>query len=105
MYFKPTKEQLAYIRQSILGRMEISSFTRWIMVVCARVFESSSKGDDSQNQTYQRWIEDVQFALRSALAQNPISPEARVRSGEWLEVGYYLKHLAYCAHAKRRFQF
>lgn len=98
-YFKPIKNQMVQVRHLILSRLNASTFTRWIMFLCARVCESFVKGDTSQNQIYSQWTEDVEHALRSVLTRDLESHEAQDRLCDWLEVcrfvgaTYILTHL------------
>ncbi|CAE6426527.1 unnamed protein product [Rhizoctonia solani] len=96
-YFKPIQGQTERVRQAILARLQSSSFTRWIMFLCARICESFVKGDASQNQIYNRWIGDVERALKSALTQDLASHEAHNRLGDCLEVQLLKTMMGNCA--------
>ncbi|KAJ1305339.1 hypothetical protein OPQ81_000355 [Rhizoctonia solani] len=85
-YFKPLKNQTELVKRATLARLQKSSFTRWIMFLCARICESFLKGDASQNQIYDRWIGDVERALKSVLNQDLASHEAEDRLEDRLEV-------------------
>jgi hypothetical protein len=85
-YFKPIQDQSERLRQAISTRLQNSSFTRWVLFLCARVCESFVKGDTSQSQIYNRWIGDVERALKVALTQDLTSREAYNRLGDCLEV-------------------
>jgi hypothetical protein len=85
-YFKPVKNQMVELRQLIVSHIHSSSFRRWTMFLCARICESFIKGDTSQNRIYNRWIEDIENALRSVLTRELASHEAQDRLGDWLEV-------------------
>ncbi|CAE6475447.1 unnamed protein product [Rhizoctonia solani] len=85
-YFKPVQNQSERLRRAISIRLQNSSFTRWVMFLCARVCESFVKGDASQSQIYNRWIGDVERALKGALTQDLASRQAYDRLGDCLEV-------------------
>ncbi|ELU42363.1 fungal zn(2)-Cys(6) binuclear cluster domain-containing protein [Rhizoctonia solani AG-1 IA] len=85
-YFKPAQDQSDRLRRAISIRLKTSSFARWVMFLCARVCESFVNGDATQSQIYNRWIGDVERALKGALTQDLASREAYDRLGNCLEV-------------------
>ncbi|CAE7186270.1 unnamed protein product [Rhizoctonia solani] len=84
-YFKGAKNQTDRVRKRILARLQSSGFSRWVLFLCARICESFFNGDASQKQIYNRWIGDVDRALKSALTQDPTSSEAQDRLRDCLE--------------------
>ncbi|EUC60500.1 fungal Zn(2)-cys(6) binuclear cluster domain protein [Rhizoctonia solani AG-3 Rhs1AP] len=97
-YFRPIQNQTDRLRRSILARLHSSSFSRWVMFLCARICESFVKGDASQNQIYNRWIGDVERALKSALTQDLASREAQERLGDCLEVQLLKTMMGHCSN-------
>ncbi|KAH7338112.1 hypothetical protein B0J17DRAFT_411231 [Rhizoctonia solani] len=96
-YFKPIRNQTERLQQTITIRLQRSSFTRWVLFLCARICESFAQGDTSQNQIYNRWIGDVERALKSALTQDLASREAQVRLGDALEVQLLKAMMGHCS--------
>ncbi|CAE6435720.1 unnamed protein product [Rhizoctonia solani] len=96
-YFKPIPNQTERLKQTTLTRLQRSSFTRWILFLCARICESFAQGDISQNQIYNRWIGDVERALKSALTQNLGPREAQERLGDTLEVQLLKAMMGHCS--------
>lgn len=98
-YFKPIQDQKEQLKSMILSRIRHSHFSRWIMLVCARICEAIIDGDWSQNDLHIRWIGDIESTLWIRLAQDPTPRETEDLRGDWLEVSLLKASLGGSANA------
>ncbi|CAE6436401.1 unnamed protein product [Rhizoctonia solani] len=84
-YFKPIREQKSRLFEMVTSRLRTSRITRWIMLLNARVCESSVEGAPL-SQLFNRWVRDLEVAVRATLVREPTSLEAQSLQGDWLEL-------------------
>ncbi|CAE6436406.1 unnamed protein product [Rhizoctonia solani] len=92
-YFKPMKNHKARFIEMIVSRLRASWIARWVMLLDARICESLIT-DTMQPQLYNRWIRDIEGAVRTVLAQDSTSPEAHCLQGDFMELAVMKSMLA-----------
>lgn len=85
-YFKPLKKQTDQLQGQVLWRFRTSHFSRWVMLLCAKICEDIVDGNRSQTALHVRWLGDIEAAVRRRLTQDPTPREAEDLRGDWLEV-------------------
>ncbi|CAE7186262.1 unnamed protein product [Rhizoctonia solani] len=85
-YFRPVKDQTEELQTQILQRIRSSHFSRWVMLVCAKICEAIVDGDNSQTALHYRWLGDIEMVLRRRLSQDPTPHEADSLRGDSLEI-------------------
>ncbi|KAJ1305338.1 hypothetical protein OPQ81_000354 [Rhizoctonia solani] len=98
-YFKPMKDQSDQLRDLVISRVRNSHFSRWLMLLCARICESIVEGDRSQNELHLRWIGDIEAAIRRRLSRDPTPREEEALRGDWLEVSLVSTALGHSSNA------
>ncbi|CUA73190.1 putative transcriptional regulatory protein YLR278C [Saccharomyces cerevisiae S288c] [Rhizoctonia solani] len=85
-YFKPLKDQAEQLKNRLLSRLRGSHFTRWVMLLCAKICEDIVDGDRSQTTLHIRWLGDIEAAVRRKLAQDLTPRETEELRGDCLEI-------------------
>ncbi|CAE6435707.1 unnamed protein product [Rhizoctonia solani] len=84
VYFKPIQDHKIRFLDMVVLRLRTSWIARWSMLLNIRICEGLIT-DTMQPQLYSRWIRELEGVLRTALAQNPTSPEIHRLQGDRLE--------------------
>ncbi|CAE6360122.1 unnamed protein product [Rhizoctonia solani] len=85
-YFKPLKDQAEQLQNQLLLRLRGSHFTRWVMLLCAKICEDIVNGDRSQTTLHISWLGDIEAAVRRKLAQDLTPRETEDLRGDCLEI-------------------
>ncbi|CAE7197929.1 unnamed protein product [Rhizoctonia solani] len=86
-YFKPANMHNHLLEQPIVSRLSsFTSVSRWVSLISMGMCEAFIRGDTSQNELHNLWMQHIGNSLKRELSYDPTSHEAQNRRRDLIHV-------------------